>query len=300
MEAQKITSNPKIFLLCFISILVAIGGAFTGVAMAIIGSLFYIVFLFPLGMGFVGGNIIKLGVRLAKIRKTSQVVFLSIVVTASIYGTYHYGRYVGLQVQTYLRLSSELSEANEMKSLKVAKALTDYALIKKTGHSGFIGYVLYKAQKGVALGRVTSSDGVNIGPVLTWAYWLLEFVIIFWVAMSIAKQEAQVPVCEVCGSRLGKEKHLGGTAPANESLLLDLIHRREFVELGKLIEKNEDLPSMELYLQTCEACQKGNARITVRRAFQNTRGAVQFADISNVTLRSAETILLSQEFKFSN
>ncbi len=118
--------------------------------------------------------------------------------------------------------------------------------------------------------------------------------------MSIGKHEAQVPICEVCGSRLGKEQHLGGTTTANETLLLDLIHRRDFVELGRLIEKNEDLPSTEIYLQKCETCEKGSFRIMVRRAFQNTRGAVQLTDISNMTLPPADSVLLSQELRVGN
>jgi hypothetical protein len=141
---------------------------------------------------------------------------------------------------------------------------------------------------------------VNLDPILSWLYWLLELGIIFWVAMSVAKTAAQVPVCEVCGSRLGKEKHLGGTTPANELLLLDLIHSRQFVQLGKLIEKNENLPSMELYMQRCEACEKGNSYVTIRRASRNPKGGVQLTNVQNVTLNPMDSVLFSQELKFNN
>src|SRR6266545_4405451 len=121
--------------------------------------------------------------------------------------------------------------------------------------------MLYKAQQGVSLGHFYRSSRLNLGPALTWAYWLLEFGMILWVALSIARKEAAIPVCEVCGSRYGKEKHLGAATPANESLLLDLIHRKEFVELGRLIEKNPDVPSTELYIKSCKACERGNSQI---------------------------------------
>src|SRR6266496_4662066 len=140
----------------------------------------------------------------------------------------------------------------------------------------------------------------NLGPILTWVFWLLEFGIIFWVARSIAKQEIQVPVCEVCGSRLGKEKHLGGTTPSNESRLLDLIHSKQFVELGKMIEKNEVLPSTELYMQRCEACEKGNSYIMICRASRNPRGGLQLTNVQNVMLEPRDSVLFSQELKFNN
>jgi hypothetical protein len=139
-----------------------------------------------------------------------------------------------------------------------------------------------------------------MGPTLTWAYWLMEIGIIFWMAMSLGRQEAKVPVCEVCGSRLGKEKHLGGTTPANESLLLDLIRSRQFVELGKLIEKNEDLPSTELYMQRCESCGKGNAYVTISRASRTSKGGVQLSRVQDVMLSPGDSVLFAQELKFNN
>ena len=267
-------SPVKVILLLLAAVFISImGGVLTGIAVAFIGSFFYIAFLFPLGMGFAGGNGLRAGIQLAKIRKTSSVIFMSILVAISIYGTYHYGRYVVLQVQTSLKASSNLTEATDDENMKAAKIVVDHALKQETGRSGFIGYMLYK-----------SRHGVSLSPVLTWIYWLLEFGIIFWVTISIARREAQIPVCEVCGNQLGKERHLGGTTPANESLLLDLINRREFVELKKLIEKNVDLPSTELYMQSCKVCGKGNSHLTIRHAFRNTRGALQFTDLLNLTL----------------
>lgn len=297
MEAPTNTSYTKIIVLSLIAILITIiGGMLTGIVVAVVGSLFYIVFLFPLGMGFVGGNIVKLGIRLAKIRKISQVILLSVLVAISIYGTYHFVKYIIFRGQMFIQLSPRLTEVSRDDKVDAAQFLVNYALIKATGHSGFIGYMLFKAQHGISLQRFYDKDFMNLGPVLTWAYWFLELGLIFWVAMRIGKQDAQAPVCEVCGSRLGKEKHLGGTTPANELLLLDLIRSRQFVELGKLIEKNENLPSMELYMQRCEACEKGNSYVTLRLASRAPKGGVQLTDVQNVMLNPGDSVRFSQEF----
>ena len=58
--------------------------------------------------------------------------------------------------------------------------------------------------------------------------------------------------CKSCGNWYGKERHLGGTALANETFLLDLIKQKDFIELGKLMDKNAELPSLEVYFQGCE------------------------------------------------
>ncbi len=295
-EKSFYKSTVKPILLFLVAIIISIlGGVLTGIAAAFIGSFFYIAFLFPLVMGFAGGNGLRAPIQLAKIRKTSQVIFMSILMAVSIYGTYHYGRYVILQVQTSLKVFSNLSEATDDENMKAAKIIVDYALKQETGHSGFAGYMIYKAQQGVSLGRIYRSSRLNLGPVFTWVYWLLEFGIIFWVTISIARREAQIPVCEVCGNQLDRERHLGGTTPANESLLLDMINRREFVELKKLIEKNADLPSTELYMQSCKVCNKGNSHLTIRRAFRNAKGALQFTDILNLPLLPKDgTLFLRQ------
>ena len=295
METTNPLSPVKANLPFLAAILISItGGALVGIITALVGSFLYIVLLFPLGMGTVGGSIVTTTIKWAKLRKSKQLVILSLLTAFAMYGTYHYGRYVALQSQTFLELSSRQAENTSPISAGGAKFILDYALLKATGHSGFLGYMLYKAQQGVSLSRLVSGSHTNLGPFFTWIYWLLEFGLIVWVIVNTGRKEILIPVCEVCGSRFGKEQHLGGTSPANESLMMELIHRREFSELVKLIDKNADVPSTELYLQRCGTCGKGNSYVTVRHAFKSSRGALQFSDASKITLLPQDGRLLMQ------
>src|ERR1044071_3058370 len=97
------------------SFLVVLSGVLAGILASIFSQLVYIVFLFPLAMGFVGGNVVTGAIQMAKIRKSSQVIFLSLLAAITIYGTYHYGRYIALQLQTSLELFPGLSQATEDK-----------------------------------------------------------------------------------------------------------------------------------------------------------------------------------------
>jgi hypothetical protein len=300
METNTVTSRLKAITIFPVAILILLfGGAATGITTAVVGNFFYIALVFPLAMGFAGGNALTTAIQLAKIRKASHLLLMSALTAMIIYGMYHYGRYVGLQVQTSLEMFSGLTPATDDENLKVAKAFVDYALKQETGHPGFTGYMLYKAQQGVSLGRFYSSNRVHLGSLLTWLYWTLEFGIILWVVVIMGKKQTRIPLCESCGSRFGREKHLGGTVPANESLLLDLLERRDFIELGKLLERNADLPSTELYMQGCEACGKSSSHLTVRRAFRSSKGSLQFTDMLKTTLQPKDNMLLSQQLRFT-
>jgi hypothetical protein len=121
---------------------------------------------------------------------------------------------------------------------------------------------------------------------------MLEFGIIFWVTMTMGKTQSQVPVCASCGSWYGNEEHMGGTTVLNEPLLLDLIHRREFVELGKLLERNAAIPSTELYIKRCKRCGRGESFIVVQRALRGQTGKLQMMNVTNLTLQPNESSLL--------
>ncbi len=295
----KPESTPKvIFNFVTIMILTVLAGLILGITFAVIGSFFYIVFIFPLVMGFAGSRILADAIHRAKIRRTDQVILLSLLMAITIYGTYHYGRYVVFQVRTSLEMFPSLSAATEDKNLKVTKAIVDYALEQDTGHSGFIGYMLFRAKEGVTIGRFYRSSRLNLGPILTWFYWMLEFGIVLWIPISTGKKLIGMPFCETCGNWYGKEKHLGGTNRANETILLDLIKQKDFIQLGKLIEKNAELPSVEMYLQSCEICNKSNSHLVVRRAFRGSKGGLQFSDELQTVLQTRDSTQLLNQLRF--
>jgi hypothetical protein len=214
------------------------------------------------------------------------------------YGMLHYGRYVGFVVSASMEISSGLSEALEDENLSVAKAFLDYALEEETGHSGFPGYLLYRASEGVSIGRLTRTSSFNLGPVLTWLYWLLEFGIILGLTVQRGRKTTRASFCEACGNRYSGERHLGGTASANESFLLELIGQKDFTGLRSLMEPNAELPSLEVYYQGCQVCGKSPSRLVVRHASQGTRG-LQFRDASQTVLHPTESALLLSQLSVS-
>jgi hypothetical protein len=88
MEQAQIEKQPNLpeqeraqrALLMFaaMTVLVVLGGALIGIIVSLAANLIYIEFFFPLGMGLAGGSLVKDAIRIVKTRKTSQLIFLSL------------------------------------------------------------------------------------------------------------------------------------------------------------------------------------------------------------------------------
>jgi hypothetical protein len=250
-------------------------------------------------MGINSGKAIVDAVQRAKVRKTLQLVLLSVLSAAVIYGMFHYTRYLGFQVTATMEIFSGLDEGTETGNLLVTNAFLDYALKEETGYSGFLGYMLYEAEQGVSIGRLSRSTSTNLGPILTWLYWLLEFGIILGLTIQKGKKAIVRSFCEICGNWYDSEKHLGGTASSNESFLLELIRQKDFSGLGKLIEQNAEVPSLELYLHGCQVCKKSQSQLMVRRAFQSAKDRLEFKEAVQTVLQPNESILLLNQLSLA-
>jgi hypothetical protein len=290
---QKPTSlRRSIVTFIVMTLLIIIWGLMVGFAVGVFSHLIYIVFLIPVVMGINNGKMIVDVIQRAKVRTTAQLVLLSILSAVVMYGSFHYTRYLGFQLKASMEIFSGLSEAMETENLQATRLFLDYALEEETGHSGFPGYILYEARQGVAIGRLFRSSSVNLGPLLTWLYWLMEFGIILGLTFQKGKKAMGASFCEACGNWYGGEKHLGGTTAANEHLLLNLIKQKDFIELGKLLEKNAELPSTEVYFQGCQVCGSSQSQLIVRRASQGAKGILHFTDSSQTILQPRDSVLL--------
>ena len=279
-------------------LMLVIGSAIIGTIMAIVGSFFYLSLVFPIAMGVGGSTLVSAVAQLTNIRKTGPLVLLSVLTAGMIYGSYHYGRYVALQVQTLIELSPSFSEAINKGDLGIAKVIVDYGLQEETGRPGFPGYMLYRAKTGFSIGRFYSQNRLVLTSYFAWLYWAAELGVVAWVAFTLAGRQERVPVCEACGRRYGREQHLGGTDPHNEALLLELLRRNDMIELGRLLKKDAGLPSVELYIRKCEACGKGASYLTVSRASLTPKGSVSVAEIGKATLQPRDRLLFLQQLRF--
>jgi hypothetical protein len=286
------------------ALLVIVWGLLVGFGAGLLGHILPFVVLYLTVMALGSGKGIAVVVRHFKLRQPSQIVILSLLSALTIYGVFHYAGYLIFQMRAANEIFLQMSDIDSIRAdggnrMLAARVIVDYALKEETGHSGFIGYLLYKANQGISMGRFYSSNRINLGPILTWLYWVLQFGIILAVTIYRGKNALRMPFCEACGNWYSSEKHLGGTSPANESILLELIEQKDFTALGKLMDKNAELPSLEVYFQGCTVCGKSPSQLVVRRAAQGAKGILQFTDATKTTLQPNESMTLFNQFSFS-
>lgn len=287
------TSIQRIFLsLLFISV----SGFLVGAFVSVVSTVIYLVFLFPLGMGIAAIVITERAIKSNKIRIPLLGVAFYILAGIIIYGTFQYGNYLTFRAQASEILVKKLTAEYGKPDNNVANQIVDSFLEKETGYSNFLGYVLLQAKNGISIGHLFSSSYSNIGPFFTWIYWLIEIVIIFGMGIGSAKNTASQPFCEMHDRWYESEQHIGGVEISKSKNLFDFIKQKDFFTLGRILEKNTDMPSIEIYIQNCKNCNV-NTWLLVKQVYVSKTGKVVFNNILQTTITPLQKNELIREAK---
>ena len=142
---------------------VLLGGAVFGVLVSLLSNLIYVIILFPIGMGWLGGKLVAAAVRAGKIRNPGVAIGGSILIAVVMYGAMWAGEYI---------------------QFRNAQAVVTTNAASQAGQGGFIDFVSAEDQNGAAVLQLPALGikALNLGPVLTWAAWLVEMLLIAWLA----------------------------------------------------------------------------------------------------------------------
>lgn len=294
-ELVKTNNLRKCFSNISFVVLSILGGLIIGLTFGSIGTFIYLVIVFPIVMGFVGGRVITDNAKYTRATNTLLILVTSILTALILFGTTFYTRFLGLYVTTALNELGGLTDQN----LKVAKALVDYALEKETGHPGFVGYILFKSNQGVLLGRIFPSSALNLGSIFTWLYWFVELGVIIFITVYMSKEISKKPFCANCNAWYDGKRHIGGVRLSRELEIRNFIKLHDYAAVGKMLEENVDVPGLELYLQGCKTCEKSDSFLTVTKTGMK-KGKLEFIDLLNTKPRPHENKLLLGEIRFLN
>jgi K+-transporting ATPase c subunit len=264
-----------------------LGGLVTGALAGLLSTVIYIVFLFPVGMGFIAGTILEKAITGAKIRDAVQAILLGCLAAAAVMGAYHAAKYAVFRARLAVEMNQRMTEETGMSNMGVANALVDYALKEETGFSGFPGYILYMDKRGITVGRMAGS-GLNLGPAFTWVFWALELAIVGYLTVELGRSAAGRRFCETCNRWYGKERHLGGIGLAQAGRLLQLLEAKDFARAGELLEAEAHVPSLEVYAQSCERCETNETWLELKQASLDGKGRLSYQPVSHMSLRPQE------------
>jgi hypothetical protein len=287
----------SILVLCLAVLAALAAGLATGLVAGVLSNRVYIVFLFPLGVGLVAGFILEKAIGLAKVRSARGAVVLGCLMALAVYGAYHWINYATFRGQFLYEMHQQILEETGRSELIVANVMVDYALKQETGFTGFPGYLLFTARQGVTVGK-SFGPGLNLGPFFTWVFWLLELGIIGWTTVRRGRRAAGRPFCETCRRWYGREHHLGGVSAARAEVLTQLLERRDFSRVGPLLEADAEMPSLEVYSQSCGTCSSSDSWLALKQVSLGQNGKLNFKPGARISIRPHEKDELLRELRF--
>ena len=249
-----------------------VGGTVIGTATYLISRLFYLIVLFPIGMGMLGGGAVALAVHKGKVRNPTIATLFGLLTGLILYGSMYGADYWQFKQTASQEIAKNSSPGDGTQNDR----LIDSFLQEQTGSSGFIGYVKYKAQLGVSIGRF-GSKGANLGETGTWIYWLIEFAAIEIIIAFLARSAASEAFCESCNEWYKSKERVGDVELQSRENFLSLLQKDQFAPAGQLISafQNLPVPNLQVHLQSCPACKLSDSLLTVNDASLDNKGNLQ-------------------------
>jgi hypothetical protein len=188
----------------------------------------------------------------------------------------HYGHYWNFQRQLSAKLSSSVDPSKFTPEKrrdfdKLMKSIADQLLIAKTGHAGFAGFMIIRAQEGETIssthGGMSKDSGIHITGIGMWILWTAEALIVIGVSMTFVRKQAKAPFCEECGTWFDKPAHALHVPTAAADQLRDAVATADANRIGALHGFKDLDPttgSGVARVYTCPDCKQTLADVQLR------------------------------------
>src|SRR5215471_9392206 len=149
-----------------------IGGVLVGAVEGFVSQWLSLLILFPAVVGAVAGGLAGAQIAKRKMRAPLLAGVLAALAGAAGYATVH--------VVEYARFQSRLGNATTEE--------IDRILSQKTGSTGFVGYMKWKAERGTSIKRVSESGkGLEVSGSGSYVLWAIELLFASVIAGAIAR-----------------------------------------------------------------------------------------------------------------
>jgi hypothetical protein len=250
---QRYTSSNLIPLtgLLLLAIAAVLGGIVLGGIVYLISELFYIIILFPIGMGFGAGAAVLLGVYGGKVRSPIVAAGFGILAGLIVYGSYRYADY-WFGFRGDLREEAEAAFEQPISDAELA-LLEDMLLEAEVGETGFIGYTKLYAREGFSIFNRRTGDsegGITIKGTMAYLYWAVELAIVVGTAYLTTYGGAQRPFSEHTNEWFRDAAYLATVRSEHVYDVIDLLDQGDITALGdKLTTQAAGVPRIELVVR---------------------------------------------------
>lgn len=244
-------------------------GAIAGGIVAFVSVHLYLVVLFPLLMGMVAGGAVALVVKTTRVRNPFLAAFAGILTGLAIYGVYQVGAYLLFRQSTIQDMITQgATDPNR------ASAAFDQVLQRRTGTTGFIGFLKYTAASGISIVPTDSASDTptdTLKGTAVYVYWGLELLGIVFIAAALAIQPARQPFCENCNTWYAGRGLLGSVERKQSREFVKLLKSGQFVEAKALFGTPQKFPYTNLEMAFCKTCQTSPIVVTARQVVRRSR-----------------------------
>lgn len=266
-----------------------LGGAAIGAAVHFAGKLIYLIILFPLLMGALAGFFLAQAVKLGKVRNPAIAILFAVLAAVMVYGSYWAAEYIGFRTDVRNYINEEYGPQDQAD----IDAFIDERLVEETSLPGFAGFFRLTAMEGVTLSRVGSSsgDGLNLGEIGSYIYYLIELMIILFAALGPARRAAMQPFCETCEVWYGREQFIGSFSLDQTDEVKALLENGQFTDLGGRIGPLR-LPGLSLFARVCETCRVAGTHLALKRITVNSKGQKEIKVLKEGMISSSQLAAL--------
>lgn len=276
MNTTRLRLSPVPWRAAIVLILALVGGLFVGLFTFMIKQAFDLLFILPLGVGLVCGLALMWTIYEVRMPSRPVAIIAGVIVATSIYGVVHY--------YSYLVFIAEAARVLRARGLAGTPAEIDAVLAARTGLTGFLGVLSFRAQQGLGIRPLYSDITTPVNAAGTWSYWVLEWVLSGLACAFVASSATTKPFCPTCASWY-QSAHLGSVQQLLADPFLDCLRAGAFAEAHEYLEQSlTSLPSLEVYVQHCPTCATQPRRLTVKQATDNPRGGAFLSEVLTQTI----------------
>jgi hypothetical protein len=277
--------------LTMVLLTVGLGSAVIGVVAYVLSIYLWLIILFPLAVGALGGTLVKWQVKGAKLGNPTIAAFIGLFAGMLIYSIFFASDYV------YFRLETEKQLATDAAYFRVSPSeLLDELLLYETGSGGFLGFMKIVEREGIEISQVTdpSDRGLVITGIWVYVYYLIEAGLIVGVSTGLALDAGRQPYCPQCRNWIEKHINVGHVSTQQGSEFRSALRLGNASTIKEYIQEElfPQPPYMDVILGQCENSTSCDGMLTIRQIRKGRRGssAIKILDRYTVTPREADFI----------
>lgn len=239
-----------------------VAGVAAGWLASFIGQWFYLILIFPFVMGLIVAAAGAMGVKFGMVRSPLLAGLGGFLGGMAAILSMHYFE--------YQRALNDLEKLNPGFRAEWEKE-----------HKGFKDYINIQANQGVRIGRVGRGNGMNLGYIGSYIYWLLEMLLVAGIGFAGMLGAASDPYCEGC--RSWKQSRALGRIAIPRDAALEAIQSGAIVQLAET-DFADAAGTLVITVSECKQCgQESTIEVKLEEVTKDAKGKESTKQLAHVT-----------------